>query len=392
MLWTLATRGTPAAPDPRAAHGTSADPGARAGSAHAHEGALQVVRLRKRQEVRVVRGRAAQLLEPGRAPGGDRGLGQEIDELPGPHVVRARGADQVPERLDQLQRATVELDVAARGTLDLRGVAGEGRRVDDQQAPVLAAARARAQVVERVDLLGRELLRDAVALGIAPRALERRDRLVEAQDTLGPGQRRAHAEESVVAEHVEHRAAAGEFGGAPAVLALVEVVAGLVAREHVDFVDQTRFAHEQELRQRALEHARARLERLELAHAGVRALDDAADRGREALAEQGQDLRRDALGEERPALHDQHRRVAVDHQARDAVRVAGDEALGALGMSEPQSLAQGVGACDALLPEARARLLLLARDDAHRDARGRAVAAPAELRALQVLERHQLAG
>ena len=81
------------------------------------------------------------------AAGVARGFGEDFEEERLGHVVGAGAGDEVAARFEHLERAQVDLLVAARGRGDARAVLGEGRRVEDDGVEALAR---RLQRVQRV--------------------------------------------------------------------------------------------------------------------------------------------------------------------------------------------------------------------------------------------------
>ena len=130
---------------------SSADPQPRRsarGSRHAHEGALQVARFRQREQRRVVRTGAAELLQPGRSSGAVRRAREPGLEFGRPQVVRARvrqvHGDLAGGRCGWMRHRAARLDVPfpdrvrrALGVLDRARRAGDrpiGARSDGSRA------------------------------------------------------------------------------------------------------------------------------------------------------------------------------------------------------------------------------------------------------------------
>jgi hypothetical protein len=85
-----------------------------------------------------------------------------------------------------------------------------------------------------------------------------------------------------------------------------------------------------------------------------------------------------AVGALAAALDHQHAGVAVDDEAGQEVGVAAEQAAGAVGGEVSEAPARLDRAGHAREPEGALGLLGRARDEAHRDLRGRAVEPPAE--------------
>src|SRR5262245_40688720 len=84
------------------------------------------------------------------ATGVARGVGERLQKQFLADVVRTRAGDQDAARIQQSQRAQVDLLVAAQRRLYSAAVFGEGRRVEDDRVETLARVVVIAQQVEDV--------------------------------------------------------------------------------------------------------------------------------------------------------------------------------------------------------------------------------------------------
>src|SRR5258706_5351874 len=116
---------------------------------------------------------------------------------------------------------------------------------------------------------------------------------------------------------------------AHAILALIEVVAGLVTRHHVHFVLEVALADD-DARDLAAQDLDAPLERFEAPDRAVRTVEDAGEAERQELVDELDDDSAEEIRALRPALEDAHRSVAVDDETGDALRVAADEPASAV--------------------------------------------------------------
>mmetsp|Transcript_46587 Transcript_46587/g.110973 ORF Transcript_46587/g.110973 Transcript_46587/m.110973 type:complete len:350 (-) Transcript_46587:333-1382(-) len=160
-------------------------------------------------------------------------LADDADEAPRlGHGRAARAREKQPAGLHAPDRGLVELLVLGRRAVEVLAGGGELGGVEDDDVPLLALAQRREQ--EPVDLLlvGPDL--DAVDLRVVLRQRDRVGGRVDALDGLRPRQHRRHAEAARVAEGVKHVLALAEPRERVPVVALVQVVPGLVpeARGH----------------------------------------------------------------------------------------------------------------------------------------------------------------
>ena len=198
-------------------------------------------------------------------------------------------------------------------------------------------------------------------------------------DDLGraAGQGR-HREPAGIAVAVQHRLAAvlaHAVGELLAVVALVEVVAGLVALGHVEAELPLMLGDDDLGAPLAAQPAGLLGQAFKVAHLGVGTLVQAGQAGR------GQQLvgdeRLPALAAGRQELRHQGVGIAVDDQARQAVGLAMDQAQRVGRDRQPRPQGQRPG--DALLEEAGIDALgLIETPDAHPDHRTGAGSAPAE--------------
>ena len=154
---------------------------------------------------------------------------------------------------------------------------GGSRTIEVEAARLVAQL---AQVGERVRRApGRLRAREAgVRREVRARQPDRLGRTVDRRRLARAAGERREREAARVAEHVEHRAALRERTHARAAVALVEEEAGLLAAEHVDAVRDPVLDDRDRAGDVAAQDAGARRESFELAHVGVRALDDGASR------------------------------------------------------------------------------------------------------------------
>src|SRR5690606_9444191 len=111
---------------------------------------------------------------------------------------------------------------------------------------------------------------------VAPRALQRRAGAVDGEHARRAAGQRLQAEAAGVAEAVEHAAPGGELARQQAVLALVEVEAGLVSAADIDLQpDAVLLDDHRALGLAAVQGARSRLQALQPAYVRIRALEDA---------------------------------------------------------------------------------------------------------------------
>ncbi len=160
-----------------------------------------------------------------------------------------------------------------------------------------------------------------IAGEVVARLRQRLSRAVHRQHRRGAARERIEAETAGVAKTVEHLAPLAEFADALAVVALVEIKAGLVPRGHIHAVGEAVLAQlHAGARQGAVKHAALRGQSLEFAHIGIRALVHAGAAGQ--LAHGVGELAAPALGARGQQLQHDHVAVAIHDDPGQAVRFA----------------------------------------------------------------------
>src|SRR5262245_45479920 len=144
-------------------------------------------------------------------------------------VMRAREGRERAARLEQAQRAEIDLLVAARGRVDRILAPGEWRRVEHDESEALARLLEPAQPVEGIAFPDLPSIVHAVQLEVPPRQAERVGRRVEQEGVGGAGLQRVTGEAAREAERVEHAPPGGPPSHERAILGLVEIEAGLVS-------------------------------------------------------------------------------------------------------------------------------------------------------------------
>ena len=175
-----------------------------------------------------------------------RGLGH--DHAEGGRVDGAGAGEGGEEAAggDELEAQDVDVLVAAEGLLgELLGV-GELRRVEHHEVEVAGTVAEAAELLEDValDELG---LGQAVEGGVAAGLLQRGAGEINVRDGRGTGDLRGDTKAAGVTEGVEDTAALGGLGDQAAVLALVQVEAGLVALADVDLEADGTFVNDDAL-------------------------------------------------------------------------------------------------------------------------------------------------
>jgi hypothetical protein len=127
-----------------------------------------------------------------------------------------------------------------------------------------------------------------------------------------------------VAEAVEHVATGGELAGEQAVVALIEVEAGLVAADHVHLHAHAVLDDGQQFRQFAVGQAGDRAEPFELAHIRIGTLIHRAAAG--GLDQPGNDGIAPLVGPGAGQLYDHHRTEAVGDDAGQTIGLPVDQA------------------------------------------------------------------
>src|SRR5688500_90017 len=288
-------------------------------SAFDDEQPLQVFAFGELQRHRMVGGGAEALDDLGLRAGVERRAGYDGLEELRRHPAGAGERGEQPARGEQLEREQVDVLVGARGVARLRRGRRELRRVEHHHVEARAAVAQGAKLAEHVGLDEIRLARvQGIGSQVLARHFERRRRALDRADLGCAAGERGDREPARIAEAVEHRATGGEAAHSLAVFALVEEEAGLLALLDVDAEVQA-VLDDGAARRLAVSPDKADPLRklLELAHFGVRALED-----RLAGGELGQEIE-DRLA---PALHaggeelrHQHVGVAIDDQAGQPV-------------------------------------------------------------------------
>ncbi len=158
----------------------------------------------------------------------------------------------MPAGSEQLQRVQVDVLVGACGAIDVMVARGELRWIEHDQVELRALPLQRPQRIEGVGVVPRGRFgRQAVQLHVLAREAQRVARGVDRMDRRGAAGEHRHREAARVAEAVERAGAAaveiGEFLRQATreipVLALVDVVAGLVSAAYVDEKPQPVLRH-----------------------------------------------------------------------------------------------------------------------------------------------------
>ena len=209
-------------------------------------------------------------------------------------------------------------------------------------------------------------------------ARQSRARAVDTDDLGRTAGQRRHRKAARIAEAVQHRLAAElahRVGKLLAVVALVEVIAGLVAFGDVQRQLPLMLVDRQLGRPIAAQPAGLFGQALELAHLRVRALVELAQAGRRQ--QQVGDHRFPALGAGGEELRDQGVGVAVDDQAWQAIGLGMDQTHAIRRNRQPGAHRQG--GLDALRKKARVDALRFVKAPGpHAEDRLRAVSTPAE--------------
>ena len=213
---------------------------------------------------------AALLDDRDRRPRVDRGRVEDRLEVRLVDVVRARAGDEAPARVQELQRAEVDLLVPA-GRLRTRPCSW--RRRAGRGSRCRSARRAVEVVQESKTLASRVVtLPSPLSAALAFTRASASSETSTATTSVAPAP--PGTEAAVVGEGVED-AAPGVAGGHQVVLALVEEEPGLLAVPEVDLSARAALSHLDRLRDLAVEHADLLLQALQLAHPRVVALQDA---------------------------------------------------------------------------------------------------------------------
>src|SRR5262245_15972957 len=283
---------------------------------------FQVLPFRKLQGDRMVGGGAEALDELCVGAGVERGARDDRLEELGRHAAGAREGGEQAAGDEQLESEQVDVLVGARGVARLRRGRGELGRIEDHHLEARAPVAQRAQLLEHVAVDELDLARvQRIGRKVVARDLEGRRRALDGGDAPRAAGERRDREAAGIREAVEHLAAGGELAHALAVLALIEEEAGLLPLLDVDAEIQAVFDDRAAGGVTvAAREAHARGQGLELAHLGIRALEDRLGRGE--LGERVQDRVSPALHARGKELRDEHVGVAVDDEPGQAVAFA----------------------------------------------------------------------
>jgi hypothetical protein len=286
--------------------------------------ALQVLALGETQGRRVVGAGLETLDQVGVDPGVHAGAGDDLLEQLGADAAAARVGGQQAARHEQFERQAVDVLVGAAGALGVRGRGGELGRIehDGIEGPPILEELAQHGVdvgIQRLMVRGLEAVEQHMLAG----AHQRRAGGIDAEHLVGPAGQRRHRKAPCVRVAVQHPAAAelahpaGEIG---AVVALVQVVAGLVALGHVELQAPARLLELHLGGAVATQPAGLLHQTLELAHPGIAAFVEAAQAG--GAQQRVGDHALPLLGTAGQELRHQQVGVAVDDQARQTVGLA----------------------------------------------------------------------
>ena len=250
-------------------------------------------------------------------------------------MVGAGEGREEPAGLQAAQRAEVDLLVAAERRVERRPPARERRRVEHDQVEAAPVALERAERVEGIGLehlAARRLARGRVRVQVRRRPGAGGARAVEGEDGPGALPERPRGEGARVREGVQHRPTRGPPADLGAVLALIEVEAGLLAALEVQ-AEAARALADLDLGLAPPDEPAARVvESLDGRRRGVAAPVDGA-RARDLGAELGQPA---GVGRHSPGqrLEDEDVAVAIEDQAREEIALAEDEADGVAVVAE----------------------------------------------------------
>ena len=236
-------------------------------------------------------------------------------------VVRARGDEQVTARRHQRGGEPGELAVPPQARFDLLAALHERRRVGGHDLEGLAGLGEALHLGERVG--AHKAAAHAVERCGPLAERERRLGTVDRHHLPGAGRRRADREAPGVAVEVEHAAAGRETRDEGAVLALVEVPAGLLALDRIGEEAQRALAQLDGAVERAAGDLDAPVEPFERAH---RAVGPEHDRARgEDRAERIEQYRHQRVHARSVELADEDVAETVDRETRQRVGLGVDQ-------------------------------------------------------------------
>ena len=320
--------------------------------------------------------------EAGGLFGIDGGIDEVVHEqLAGGVIGAAEGREQAAF-VQKLERAEVDLFVAAHGIHEGGLVAGETRRVEDDHV-ILGLG-----VFEEIeDVVFEHFDFDVVEHGVVAGSRAGAGRNIDRGDLGSSGLGAGEGESALVGEAVEHALALGERGNFGVGLQLVEVEAGFLAIEEIDFEGEAVGVDDEGAGVFAVEHLDAGLHALGLAVGRIVAQDDGGG------VEQGDQRVADdffaQIHRQRQRLDGKVVAVAVDDQAGQAVGFAPDET--GKRFIDVGALAQVDRLADAAGEEVEVEILFAAGKAAGDDLRHRIVDRRAERAVAEILERDNVA-
>ena len=305
------------------------------------EGAFEVVGFGAGEEDGVVGGLGRDFEDAGVAPGVGRGVGEEIEEGVGIHILTTGVGGEEAAGGEEAEGAEVEFLVAAEGAGEGVAAGGERGRVEDDEVVGGTGILAGGEPVEEVGGFELAKVGDVIALGVFLGLGDGGGGVVHAEDGGGAGAGGVEAEGALVAATVEHAAALREGGDAAVLGALVKVKAGFLRAEEVH--EEFEAINGQPAGGVGLAGKRAGFEReaLVAAGGGVVAEDDFL--GLEKLLEGGGDVGQVAFDAGGEGLEDEGAVVLVNDEAGEVVGIGPDEAAVGAGFTSRVAAGEGGG-------------------------------------------------
>src|SRR5450830_38509 len=263
---------------------------------------------------------------------------QDVLQVVFRQVHRARGADQDAVLAEQAHGLLVEAAVGAFAVFHVFFAFDEGRWVGDDHVEAFFAGFQFFQGFEDVAFDAGHFLGDAIQRGVALDAVEGEGRGVDAEYFSGAEGRRLHAPAADVAVQVEYALAFGIRGQACAVHAVVVEPAGFLALDHRGFEFHAVLFQRDPLRHQAEHGFDVAVEAFGVTRGGVILEQNAA--WLEHLGQGGDHVFFMRFHGRRGDLYHQDVAETVDHQARQQVGIAVDQAVERL---VEQAITQGQG-------------------------------------------------